>query len=73
MPSRIIDQPNVVTLVLPADQGGAVLDHLKAHGAAMGMTEVKTGEGAMTFMLDGWEGGFTISKDYAGLTLRNKN
>ena len=46
------------------------LDYLRMHAAALGLTDVRTGNGSMTFRVGEWEGGFTTSADIAGLTLR---
>ena len=71
-PTRIIDQPNVVTLVfLPAD-GARVLDYLVMHAAALGLTKVVTGNDSLVFSVGGWDGGFTTSSDISGLTLRRQ-
>lgn len=69
---RTIDQPNVVTLVFGVEDGRKVLDYLLLHGAALGMTQLRTGNQSATFEVDGWDGGFTISSEISGLTLRRQ-
>ncbi|MGA4508332.1 hypothetical protein ACQB6R_10470 [Propionibacteriaceae bacterium G1746] len=71
-PTRVIDQPNVVTLVFRPDDAQAVLDWLLTHGAGMGIQGVETGNGSMVFTVQGWDGGFTTSTEIAGLTLRRQ-
>ena len=71
--TRTIDQPNVVTLVIERREAQRTLDYLRMHAAALGLTDVRTGNGSMTFRVGEWEGGFTTSTDIAGLTLRKVN
>lgn len=71
-PIRVIDQPNVVTLLYSATDSRTLQGYLEDHQDALGMSEVRSTPGSMTFTLVGWEGGFTTSTEYAGLTLRRK-
>lgn len=69
---RTIDQPNVVTLVVASADGRRLVTYLSEHRDALGLREVVSREGSMTFLVQGWEGAVTTSPELAGLTLRRK-
>lgn len=69
---RTIDQPNVVTVVIEPSDAKRTLDYLMLHAAALGLSDIETGNGSMVFRIDGWDGGFTTSSQIAGLTLRRR-
>lgn len=70
--TRTIDQPNVVTLVFPAEDATMVYDYLMLNAAALGLTDLTIGKDSLVFQVDGWDGGFTTSSQIAGLTLRRQ-
>lgn len=67
-----IDQPNVVTLVIEADEGEAAAAHLAATLPQAGFTVTASVPGSLTFTGLGWDGAFTTSPEVAGLTLREQ-
>lgn len=69
---RTIDQPNVVTLVFAPDQTASVQRYLLDNAPALGLADVRSVEGSMTFSVAGWDGGLTSADDIAGLTLRRR-
>ena len=70
--TRTIDQPNVVTLVFLPGDGPTVLDYLTRHAATLGLVDLVSGDDALVFTVEGWDGGFTTSSEIAGLTLRRQ-
>lgn len=69
-PTRTIDQPNVVTILVSTADGAKVIAHLKANLAKQGWTVTAESDDSLIFTTQGWEGAFTMSDDLAGLTLR---
>lgn len=65
-----VDQSNVVTLVVPADQGPELLGYLEARLPAAGYTITARSADSLVFGNAGWQGAFTMSDSLAGLTLR---
>ncbi len=68
-----VDQSNVVTLVVPADQGGELLNYLEARLPAAGFTITARSADSLIFGTSDWQGAFTMSDSLAGLTLRQLN
>lgn len=70
-----VDQPNVVTLFVPADQAAQLADFLDANLTAMGFEIVARTLNlgvptSLIFTAPGWHGAFTLGQEQAGLTLR---
>lgn len=68
-----VDQSNVVTLVVPADQGDELLGYLAASLPATGFTITARSADSLIFEAPDWQGAFTMSDSLAGLTLRRLN
>lgn len=73
--SQVIDQPNVVTVIVSAEQAGKLGDYLATNLASMGFTitgRTPTAGTAtsLTFEMPDWQGAFTTGDRQAGLTLR---
>ncbi|RCK68995.1 hypothetical protein DT076_13905 [Desertihabitans brevis] len=67
-----IDQPNVITLVLTAEDGPPSAAHLEQTLPDVGYTVDATGGGSLLFSGPGWSGAFTTSTEVSGLTLRQE-
>lgn len=65
-----VDQSNVVTLVVPAEQGGGLISYLEATLPGSGFTVTARSADSLIFEAPGWQGAFTMSQSMAGLTLR---
>ncbi|MVA76455.1 hypothetical protein GC722_10530 [Auraticoccus sp. F435] len=65
-----VDQANVVTLVLAAEDGVPTAEHLVATLPAAGFEVTASVPGSLTFTGQGWEGAFTTSPEVSGFTLR---
>lgn len=71
-PSRIIDQPNVVTITFEPGQAGEVESYLQTNTKTLGLGGVASRPGSMVFTVKGWEGGLASNDKIAGLTLRRQ-
>lgn len=67
---QAVDQENMVTLVLPGDEGEAVAAHLLATLPGRGWQITGASTGNLTFTGHGWDGAFTTAPKLSGLTLR---
>lgn len=67
---QAVDQENMVTLVLPGDEGDAVAAHLLATLPGQGWRITGSSTGNLTFTGHGWDGAFTTAPKLSGLTLR---
>lgn len=65
-----IDQPNVITLVLAAEDGVPAAEHLVATLPDAGFEVTASVPGSLTFTGPGWDGAFTTSAEVSGFTLR---
>ncbi|MFT8395711.1 hypothetical protein [Propionibacterium sp.] len=70
---QTVDQSNVVTLVVPEEQGAELLNHLEATLPTEGFTITARSADSLIFSAPGWQGAFTMSDQVAGLTLRRVN
>lgn len=68
--AQVIDQTNVVTMVMDAEQGGLLYDYLSEHLDEMGFVIEGQSPDSLYFTVEGWEGAYTQANGVAGLTLR---
>lgn len=68
--TRQVNQPNVVTVLIRANDGAAVLAHLEQNLAAEGFTISSRSADSLIFASPAWEGAYTMNDQVAGLTLR---
>ena len=69
-PHTTTDSPNVVTFTFEVADGEPIQDFLTRHATHMGLTDIRSTTGSMTFRTGSWDGGFTTSDRLVGLTLR---
>ncbi|MGJ6981375.1 hypothetical protein ACSDQ9_12730 [Aestuariimicrobium soli] len=71
-PVRVIDQPNVVTLIVRAADASRVQTHLEATLPAAGFTVDASSQDSLLFHDSVWDGAWTSSDELAGLTFRRR-